>query len=63
MQTIGTKSVVQAKPTIPEIEDGGRIQMGALSPSFPPVRATPTSVKDRGKIEMGALSPSFPPAR
>jgi hypothetical protein len=63
MQTISIKSVVQAKATIPETEDGGRVQLGAVSPSFPPVRATPANIKDRGKIEMGAVSPSFPPVR
>jgi hypothetical protein len=63
MQTIRTKSVVQAKAAIPEIEDGGRVQLGAVSPSFPPVRAAPANVKDRGKVEMGAVSPSFPPVR
>jgi hypothetical protein len=63
MQTIRTKDVVQAKAAIPASEDRGRVQMGAMTPSFPLVRATPANVKDRGKIEMGAMSPSFPPAR
>jgi hypothetical protein len=63
MQTIRTKDVVHAKAAIPAIEDHGRVQMGAMTPGFPPVRATPANVKDRGKIEMGAMSPSFSPVR
>jgi hypothetical protein len=64
MKTIGTKTVVQAKAAIREVKDSGRVQMGAVSPSFPPVRATPVNeVKDSGRVQMGAVSPSFPPVR
>jgi len=54
-----------AAPRMPtqEIEDSGRVQMGAISPSFPPVRAAPASTKDDAKVRLGAISPSFLPVR
>ncbi len=44
-----------------EVEDNGTVQIGAISPSFPPARAAPVEVKDHGKARIGAISPSFPP--
>jgi hypothetical protein len=52
-------------PTKPmhEVKDSGRVRIGATSPSFPAVRATPACAKDGEKLTMGATSPSFPPVR
>jgi len=43
------------------VADDGRVRTGAISPAFPPVRATPSPVRDDGKTQMGAISPAFPP--
>jgi hypothetical protein len=59
---IETDGVALKRPTR-EIEDSKRVQMGAVSPSFPPVGATPTEIRDRNRVQMGAVSPSFPPVR
>jgi len=58
MQTIVAMNVVSN----PEVKDGGRVQIGAISPSFPPLRAGDHR-KDETKVRMGAISPAFPPAR
>jgi hypothetical protein len=46
-----------------EIEDSGKVQIGNMTPSFPPVRTTPTGAKDSNKVEIGNMTPSFPPVR
>ncbi|HXW27896.1 MAG TPA: hypothetical protein VEK55_00925 [Xanthobacteraceae bacterium] len=63
MKTIVTMDVVTATAPVSDVKDSGTVQIGALSPAFPPVRATPPSVRDRRNVEMGALSPAFPPVR
>jgi hypothetical protein len=57
---IGT---LTAKTAPREIEDSGKVRVGNMSPSFPPVRTTPADVRDLGKVQMGNMSPSFPPVR
>jgi hypothetical protein len=53
-----------AAPRMPtQVEDSGRVRIGAISPSFAPVRAAPASTKDDAKVRLGAISPSFSPVR
>jgi hypothetical protein len=59
----GSQDLVTKKGSKADVFDSGRVQMGAVSPSFPPVRVAPGQVKDIGKVHLGAVSPSFPPAR
>jgi len=47
----------------PATKDDGKVRMGTLSPSFPPVHARPANLADSGRLRMGTLSPTFPPAR
>jgi hypothetical protein len=47
----------------PATQDNGKIRMGTLSPSFPPVRDRPANAADSGRLRMGTLSPTFPPVR
>jgi hypothetical protein len=63
MKMIETSKVVTVGVPAQQIEDRAIVQIGALSPSFPPVHAPPVEVRDRGDVEMGALSPAFPPVR
>ena len=43
------------------VADDGRVQVGAISPAFPPTRLAPPQGRDDGKTRMGAISPAFPP--
>ena len=45
------------------ISDNGRVRIGDLSPSFPPVRDSATNTRDSRKVQIGDLSPSFPAVR
>ena len=47
----------------PATQDGGKVRMGAMSPSFPPAGDRPANVADSGRLRMGTLSPTFPPVR
>ena len=47
----------------PATQDSGKVRMGTLSPSFPPVRTKPANLVDNGRLRMGTLSPNFPPVR
>jgi len=47
----------------PATQDNGKVRMGTLSPSFPPVRDRPANLADSGRLRMGTLSPTFPPVR
>jgi len=47
----------------PAIMDDGKMRMGTMSPSFPPVRAKPANLTDDGRLRMGTMSPMFPPVR
>ena len=55
---------IQVAVKIPtsDIQDSGRVRMGAVSPAMPPVRIS-TETKDAGKVRMGAVSPAMPPVR
>jgi hypothetical protein len=46
-----------------QIKDEGRVQMGYMTPSFPPVRRPAIRVDDKGKVRMGYMTPAFPPGR
>jgi len=61
VEKIGADKVVGASNAT--TEDNGRVRMGTLSPSFPPVHSKPASVDDKGQVRIGLMSPSFPPAR
>jgi hypothetical protein len=47
----------------PATKDNGRVRLGLMSPSFPPVRVGPADVADDGQVRLGLMSPTFPPAR
>jgi len=57
MQKSGSK--VTVKRPVPSVEDNGKVRLGYLSPSLPPVRVAPANVKDEGKVRLGYLSPSL----
>ena len=40
--------------------DAGKVRIGGLSPSLPPVRI---SAADAGKVRIGGCAPSLPPVR
>jgi hypothetical protein len=61
VKEIGAIEVVNT-PT-PAIKDDGRVRLGLMSPSFPPVRSTPRNAADNGQVRMGLMSPSFPLGR
>jgi len=44
-------------------EDHGKVRMGTMSPSFPPVRDKPANLADSGRLRMGTMSPTFPLSR
>jgi hypothetical protein len=46
-----------------EIRDRGKVRIGEMSPSFPPMRRTPANTSDSGKVSLGAYTPAFPPPR
>ena len=54
---------VTVKAPVPSIADTGKVRLGYLSPSLPPVRVAPTDQRDTGKVRLGNLSPSLPPVR
>jgi hypothetical protein len=57
MQKSGSKETVKAP--VPAIKDSGKIRLGFMSPSFPPVRVAPADVEDKKKVRLGFMSPSF----
>ena len=61
MKEITAEKVV--KTPSPATKDNGKVRMGLLSPSFPPVCVKPAKVADNGKVRLGLLSPSFPLSR
>jgi hypothetical protein len=58
---IGAEKVLTTRN--PATDDSGKVRLGLLSPSFPPVRTTPPSAADKGQVRIGLLSPSFPLSR
>lgn len=61
MIEIGAEKVVSTPS--PATEDSGKLRIGTLSPTFPPVRARPANLADSGRLRMGTLSPTFPRIR
>jgi hypothetical protein len=61
VKSIGSEKVVRVAG--PAIEDNGKIRMGTMSPSFPPVREQPANLADDGRLRIGTMSPTFPPVR
>jgi hypothetical protein len=62
VKNIGQEKVVGV--TNPATQDSGRVRIGTVSPTFPPVRGdTPATLADSGQVRMGTVSPTFPPAR
>jgi hypothetical protein len=59
MQETRTQSV---KVPTPAIADNGRVRLGYMSPSLPPVRLS-AETEDNGKVRIGYMSPSLPPVR
>jgi hypothetical protein len=55
---------IDMKKQIPaNIVDNGKVAMGGMSPSLPPVRLPAKKIADGGKVAMGGWSPSLPPVR
>ena len=61
MKKVGEEKVVNTRS--PAIQDDGKVRMGTLSPTFPPVRDRPANLADSGRLRMGTLSPTFPLSR
>jgi hypothetical protein len=61
VKTISEDKVVNTRH--PVTEDDGKVRMGTLSPSFPPVRDRPANLADAGRLRIGTLSPTFPLSR
>jgi hypothetical protein len=61
MRKVNSNKIAQ-RP-VPAIEDNGKVRLGFLSPSLPPVRVAPANTEDQGKVRLGFLSPSLPPVR
>jgi len=56
------QSHVTEKPAVRDTKDSAKVQIGAMTPSFPPVKAPSKATKDGDKIRMGAMTPAFPKA-
>jgi hypothetical protein len=54
------KLPLKAKPAARDTQDSGAVAIGAMTPSFPPVKATPSESKDSNQVRLGAMSPAFP---
>ena len=61
VKSISAEKVVNTRH--PAIEDNGKVRLGLMTPSFPPVRVSPTDVADNGRVRLGLMSPSFPLSR
>ena len=61
MKNIPAEKVVNTRH--PGAEDDGKVRMGTMSPSFPPVRGRPANLDDTGRLRMGTMSPTFPLGR
>jgi hypothetical protein len=56
-------SHVSTKESPALIFDNGRVRIGDMSPSFPPVRDSATNTRDRRNVRIGDMSPAFPAVR
>jgi hypothetical protein len=61
VKELGSEKV--ARGSTSATQDDGKVRMGTMSPSFPPVHASPANLADSGRLRMGTLSPTFPEAR
>ena len=61
VKEVSAEKVVSSRS--PAAEDNGKVRMGTLSPSFPPVRDKPANLADAGRLRMGTMSPTFPLSR
>ena len=61
MKEISAEKVVNSRS--PATEDDGKLRMGDMRPSFPPVRDRPANSADSGRLRMGTMSPTFPLSR
>jgi hypothetical protein len=62
VKNIGPEKVVAVANAA--TQDNGRVRIGTVSPTFPPVRGdTPATLADSGQVRMGTVSPTFPPVR
>ena len=59
VKEVGAEKV--ARSSTSATQDDGKVRMGTLSPSFPPVHASPANLADSGRLRMGAMSPMFRP--
>jgi hypothetical protein len=42
------------------VADAGKIRVGGMAPSLPPVRISAEAIADAGKIRVGGMAPSLP---
>ena len=59
MKEVGAEKV--ARSSTSATQDDGKVRMGAMSPGFPPVHASPANLADSSRPRMGAMSPMFLP--
>jgi hypothetical protein len=43
-----------------DTQDSGTVAIGAMTPSFPPVKVSPRVSKDCNEVRMGAMTPLLP---
>ena len=55
MKTV--KPQVHEKSAVRDGQDSAKVRLGAMTPTFPPVKVAP---KASGKMRMGAMTPAFP---
>ena len=53
-----TLDMPKLQPTA-DVADAGKVRLGGLAPSLPPVRPTSREVEDSGKVRLGGLSPAL----
>jgi len=52
---------VQLGAVSPAFPPRANVRVGALSPAFPAPRTSPVNMSDTTKVRIGAVSPAFPP--
>jgi hypothetical protein len=50
---------VAVKVSPAEVQDGGKVRLGNMSPSFPPARPASAETADSGKVRLGNMRPTF----
>jgi hypothetical protein len=61
VKEVGEEKVVNTRDLA--TADDGKVRMGTMSPSFPPVHNRPATVADSGRLRIGTMSPTFPLSR